>query len=122
MRTALREDGFTLTELLFSTAITLLVLAVAMGTFQNALTLNETATMIADSNQNLRAGTNALVRDLDAGGARRSDRRHLDSVRSRRDGHQSAEPADNGLSVQQRDRVHAPGDHHRRRPRSDDRR
>jgi hypothetical protein len=64
MRTALREDGFTLTELLFSTAITLVVLGTAMSTFQNALTLNETATLISDSNQNLRAGTNALVRDL----------------------------------------------------------
>jgi Tfp pilus assembly protein FimT len=64
MRIALREDGFTLTELLFSTAITLVVLATAMSTFQNALMLNETATLISDSNQNLRAGTNALVRDL----------------------------------------------------------
>ena len=64
MRTALREDGFTLTELLFSTAITLVVLGTAMSTFQNALTLNETATLISDSNQNLRAGTNALVREL----------------------------------------------------------
>ena len=64
MRTRLHEDGFTLTELLFSTAITLIVLAVAMTTFQNALMLNETATLIADSNQNLRAGTNSLVRDL----------------------------------------------------------
>lgn len=64
MRTAFRDDGFTLTELLFSTAITLVVLGTAMSTFQNALTLNETATLISDSNQNLRAGTNALVRDL----------------------------------------------------------
>jgi Tfp pilus assembly protein FimT len=68
MRTALREDGFTLTELLFSTAITLVVLGTAMSTFQNALTLNETATLISDSNQNLRAGTNALVRDLTQAG------------------------------------------------------
>lgn len=64
MRTALRQDGFTLTELLFSTAITLIVLATAMQTFQNALTLNQTATLISDSNQNLRAGTNTLVREL----------------------------------------------------------
>ena len=64
MRAALRQDGFTLTELLFSTAITLVVLGTAMSTFQNALTLNETATLISDSNQNLRAGTNQLVRDL----------------------------------------------------------
>jgi hypothetical protein len=64
MRAPLREEGFTLTELLFSTAITLVVLGTAMSTFQNALTLNETATLISDSNQNLRAGTNQLVRDL----------------------------------------------------------
>src|SRR5262245_14667993 len=64
MRAALRQDGFTLTELLFSTAITLVVLGTAMSTFQNALTLNETATLISDSNQNLRAGTKTLVRDL----------------------------------------------------------
>ena len=62
MRAALRQEhGFTLTELLFSTAITLVVLGTAMSTFQNALTLNETATLISDSNQNLRAGTNQLV-------------------------------------------------------------
>lgn len=64
MRAPLRENGFTLTELLFSTAITLVVLGTAMSTFQNALTLNETATLISDSNQNLRAGTNQLVREL----------------------------------------------------------
>jgi len=64
MRTALRQEGFTLTELLFSTAITLIVLATAMQTFQNALTLNQTATLISDSNQNLRAGTNTMVREL----------------------------------------------------------
>lgn len=64
MRTAMREDGFTLVELLFSTVITLMVLATAMSTFQSALTLNETATLVSDSNQNLRAGTNTLARDL----------------------------------------------------------
>jgi Tfp pilus assembly protein FimT len=64
MRTAFREDGFTLVELLFSTAITLVVLGTAMATFQSALTLNQTSTLVADANQNLRAGMNTLVRDL----------------------------------------------------------
>jgi hypothetical protein len=35
-----------------------------MATFQSALTLNQTSTLVADANQNLRAGTNTLVRDL----------------------------------------------------------
>ena len=35
-----------------------------MQTFQNALTLNKTATLISDSNQNLRAGTNTMVREV----------------------------------------------------------
>jgi prepilin-type N-terminal cleavage/methylation domain-containing protein len=64
MRTISREDGFTLIEMMMSTAITLVVLATAMTTFQNAMALNENATLVADSNQNLRAGTNLLVRDL----------------------------------------------------------
>src|SRR5262245_16584287 len=64
MRKVFRQDGFTLTELLFSTAITLVILATAMETFRNALMLNETATLISDSNQNLRAGTNTMVHDL----------------------------------------------------------
>ncbi len=64
MRTLHREDGFTLVELMMATSITLVVLAVAMSTFKNALTLNDTATLVSDSNQNLRAGTNMLVRDL----------------------------------------------------------
>ena len=64
MHTLRRDDGFTLVELMMATAITLVVLATAMTTFRNALTLNEAATMVADSNQNLRAGTNMLVRDL----------------------------------------------------------
>ena len=64
MVTLRRQDGFTLVELLMATAITLIVLATATGTFRNALSLNETATLVADSNQNLRAGSNVFVRDL----------------------------------------------------------
>lgn len=64
MRTMQREDGFTLVELMMATAITLVVLATAMATFKDALALNERATAVSDSNQNLRAGTNMLARDL----------------------------------------------------------
>ena len=64
MRTISRDDGFTLTELLVSSTITLLVLGGAMTTVKNALTLNDTGTQLADANQNLRAGTNLLIKDL----------------------------------------------------------
>jgi len=60
----MREQGFTLTELLISTTIMLLVLAGTMTTFKNALDINEAASQVADSNQNLRAATNLMVRDL----------------------------------------------------------
>ena len=59
-----RDDGFTLTELLISTTIMLTVLAGVMVTFKNALDINESATLISDADQNLRAATNLMVRDL----------------------------------------------------------
>jgi len=58
------ESGFTLVELMMSTAIMLIVLGTAVTTFRDALRLNEAATLVADATQNLRAGTNLLVRDL----------------------------------------------------------
>jgi type II secretory pathway pseudopilin PulG len=64
MRTTTSESGFTLVELMVASVITLTVIGIALTTFQNAMSLNETATQVADSNQNLRAGTNLLVRDL----------------------------------------------------------
>ncbi len=56
--------------------ITLAVIGIALTTFSNAMSLNEATTQVADSNQNLRAGTNLLVRDLLAGGPQYSDRGH----------------------------------------------
>jgi hypothetical protein len=64
MRTTSSDSGFSLVELLVASVITLAVIGVALTTFSNAMTLNETTTQIADSNQNLRAGTNLMVRDL----------------------------------------------------------
>jgi type II secretory pathway pseudopilin PulG len=62
--TLAREDGFTITEMLVSTTVMLLVMGAAMTTFQNALKINDSAAQLADANQNLRAGTNQLIRDL----------------------------------------------------------
>lgn len=64
MRTPTSEDGFTIVELMVASMITLTVIGIALTTFSNAMSLNETTMQIADSNQNLRAGTNFLVRDL----------------------------------------------------------
>ncbi len=64
MTTSSRQDGFTIPELLVSMTIMLLVIGGALTTFKNALNINETAGQLADANQNLRAGTNQLVRDL----------------------------------------------------------
>ena len=58
------EGGFTLVELMVASTITLVVMAVAFASFSNALALNNTVATLADSSQNLRAGTNLLVRDL----------------------------------------------------------
>jgi type II secretory pathway pseudopilin PulG len=59
-----RQDGFTMTELLISTVITLLVTGAALTTFRNGLAINDSAAQLSDANQNLRAGTNQLIRDL----------------------------------------------------------
>jgi hypothetical protein len=64
MRTTTSEQGFTIVELMVASMITLTVIGLALTTFASAIRLNETATQVADSNQNLRAGTNLLVRDL----------------------------------------------------------
>jgi prepilin-type N-terminal cleavage/methylation domain-containing protein len=59
-----REDGFTLTEMLVSTTVMLLITGAALTTFRNGLALNDAASQLSDANQNLRAGTNQLIRDL----------------------------------------------------------
>ncbi len=64
MRTLSSERGFTLIEMMIASMITLLVMGVAFTTFENALALNDAVVQLADSSQNLRAGTNLLVRDL----------------------------------------------------------
>ncbi len=64
MRNLSREQGFTITEMMVATAVVLVVLSGALTTFKNALAINDSASQLADANQNLRAGTNQLIRDL----------------------------------------------------------
>jgi prepilin-type N-terminal cleavage/methylation domain-containing protein len=59
-----RENGFSLIELMVSMTIMLIIIGGALTTFQSAVTLSESAAQIADANQNLRAGTNQLIRDV----------------------------------------------------------
>ena len=63
-RTLQSERGFTLIELMIAALITTVIMGVAFSTFDNALALNDSVLNLADSSQNLRAGTNLLVRDL----------------------------------------------------------
>src|SRR4249920_1995299 len=64
MRNLSLEQGFTITEMMVATAIVLVVLSGALTTFKNALAINDSASQLADANQNLRAGTNQLIRDI----------------------------------------------------------
>ncbi len=64
MHKHLRDDGFTLVELMTTTVITLMVVGGAVATFQSAMTLNEAGQQIADSSHNLRSGANLMIRDL----------------------------------------------------------
>ena len=64
MGTRTSESGFTLVELMIASMITLVVMGVAFSTFRDALALNDAVVQIGESSQNLRAGTNQLVRDL----------------------------------------------------------
>ena len=58
------ESGFTLVELMIASVITMVVMGVAFTTFKDALALNETVANVTEASQNLRAGTNLLIRDL----------------------------------------------------------
>jgi len=64
MRKLSGEQGFTITEMMIATAVVLVVLSGTLTTFKNALAINDSASQLADANQNLRAGTNQLIRDI----------------------------------------------------------
>ena len=59
-----KERGFSLVEAMVAATITVVVLAGTMNALNDALGTNEKASLIADLEQNLRAGTNFLIRDF----------------------------------------------------------
>lgn len=59
-----REKGFTLIELLVAITVLSLVVAVTLGTLTNAIHATEAVSLMADTQQNLRAGLNYMVRDF----------------------------------------------------------
>lgn len=58
------ERGFSAAEVLIATALSLIVLAGAMGALNDAMSINEKTRLTVDLEQNLRAGTNLIVRDF----------------------------------------------------------
>ena len=62
------EAGFSLMELMAATALGLVVIGTAMTAFKDAVSMTSVATNLADASQNLRGGTNLLVRDFTEAG------------------------------------------------------
>jgi prepilin-type N-terminal cleavage/methylation domain-containing protein len=63
-RRAQRERGFTLVELLVSTAITTLILGTTIAAMLNAVRANDTAVLVTSMNNNLRTAMDLVNRDL----------------------------------------------------------
>lgn len=59
-----REKGFTLVEVLVSVSLMLIVLGATLGTLTTAIHATEAITLMADTQENLRAGLNYMVRDF----------------------------------------------------------
>lgn len=59
-----RERGFTLIELLVAITVLSLIVAATLGTLTDALHTTEAVSLMADTQQNLRAGLNYMVRDM----------------------------------------------------------
>jgi prepilin-type N-terminal cleavage/methylation domain-containing protein len=59
-----KQIGFTMVEFLIASAISLVLIAAAVGTFSDALRSNELVSLSADMNDNLRASMDLISRDL----------------------------------------------------------
>src|ERR1700691_4360622 len=59
-----REKGFTLIEVLVAVSLMLIVVAATLGTLTSAVNATQGITLMADTQQNLRAGLNYMVRDF----------------------------------------------------------
>ncbi|MGA8224199.1 MAG: prepilin-type N-terminal cleavage/methylation domain-containing protein [Candidatus Acidiferrales bacterium] len=59
-----RDKGFSLIEVMVSTAILVIIMAATLGALTDALHANEAVTLMADMEDNLRACMNMMVRDI----------------------------------------------------------
>ena len=59
-----KQSGFSLVEILVAIAVMLVIMAATLGAFNDALRVNEAASLFADMDQNLRAGANLMIRDF----------------------------------------------------------
>jgi prepilin-type N-terminal cleavage/methylation domain-containing protein len=59
-----RAEGFTLLELLVAIAVLSIIVAATLSTLTNAVHATEAVSLMADTQQNLRAGLNYMARDL----------------------------------------------------------
>jgi prepilin-type N-terminal cleavage/methylation domain-containing protein len=59
-----REKGFSLVEVLVAMTIMVLIIGATLGTLNTALTATRTVTLMADTQENLRAAMNYMVRDM----------------------------------------------------------
>jgi prepilin-type N-terminal cleavage/methylation domain-containing protein len=59
-----RQSGFTLVEVLVAITVMMIILAVTLGVLTDAIHTVEGVSLLADTQQNLRAGMNYIVRDL----------------------------------------------------------
>ncbi len=63
-----RETGFTLLEVLVATVVMLIIVAATVGALTDAVHAIQGVTLMADTQENLRAGMNYIVRDLTQAG------------------------------------------------------
>jgi len=59
-----REHGFSLIEVMVATTVVLVIMAATLGTLTSALQATQAITLMADTQENLRAGMNYMVRDI----------------------------------------------------------
>ncbi len=59
-----RESGFSLVEVLVATALMVIILGTTVGTLTTAINTTQGIGLLADTQENLRAGMNYMVRDL----------------------------------------------------------
>src|SRR6201997_4252653 len=59
-----REAGYSLMELLVATALMLIIVGTLMRTLSDATYANEGVTLLANSQENLRAAMNYMVKDI----------------------------------------------------------